>query len=57
MVSVDSTRLLQGLLQANRIVFKDNYPLVFIVQPDGRLTFCSEGYRIGTAELIFKSLE
>ena len=57
MVSVDSTRLLQGLLQANRIVFKDNYPLVFIVQADGRLTFCSEGYRIGTAELIFKSLK
>ena len=56
-VAVDSTRLLQGLLQANRIVFKDNYPLVFIVQADGRLTFCSEGYRIGTAELIFKSLK
>ena len=56
-VAVDSVRLLQQLLTANKIVFKDNYPLVFIVQPDGRLTFRSEGYRIGTAELIFKSLK
>jgi len=37
--------------------FRDNYPLVFIVNKDGNIIFKTEGYRIGTGELIYKSLE
>ncbi|MEG1556733.1 MAG: hypothetical protein RR356_08430, partial [Bacteroidales bacterium] len=36
--------------------FRDNYPVVFIVNKEGDLEFKTEGYRIGTGELIFKSL-
>ncbi|MDR2979904.1 MAG: transglutaminase domain-containing protein [Bacteroidales bacterium] len=36
--------------------FKGNYPLVFIISPDGKVTLKSEGYRIGTGELLLKSL-
>lgn len=37
--------------------FKDNYPLVIIISPEGTVTFKSEGYRIGTGELLYKSLK
>ncbi|MDR0969210.1 MAG: transglutaminase domain-containing protein [Lentimicrobiaceae bacterium] len=36
--------------------FRENYPLVFIVNQQGKLVFKTEGYRIGTGELLFKSL-
>ena len=55
-VEVDSTGLLGRILKQNHILFRDNYPLVFIIRPDGEITFKSEGYRIGTAALVFKSL-
>ena len=57
-LAVDSNGLLLERLAANKICFKNvNRPLVLIVRPDGKVTFRSEGYRIGTAELIFKSLK
>ena len=37
--------------------FRDNYPLVLIINKDGNIIFKTEGYRIGTGELIYKSLE
>jgi hypothetical protein len=37
--------------------FRDNYPVVYIVTPEGELSFKSEGYRIGTGELIHRSLK
>lgn len=37
--------------------FKENYPLVFIISPDGTVYFKSEGYRIGTGGLLYKSLK
>jgi len=36
--------------------FGDNYPVVYIITPKGELTFKTEGYRIGTGELIYRSL-
>ncbi|MBP5613669.1 MAG: transglutaminase domain-containing protein [Bacteroidales bacterium] len=56
-VAVDSNGLLLERLAAEKICFKTvSRPLVLIVRPDGKVTFKSEGYRIGTAELVFKSL-
>lgn len=37
--------------------FRDNYPLIFIINEKGEVTFKSEGYRIGTGELLYKSLK
>lgn len=44
-------------LKTTDTYFRSNYPLVFIINSKGELTFKTEGYRIGTGELIFKSLE
>ncbi|MBQ2489324.1 MAG: transglutaminase domain-containing protein [Bacteroidales bacterium] len=56
-VAVDSNGLLLERLAAEKICFKTvSRPLVLIVRSDGKVTFKSEGYRIGTAELVFKSL-
>ena len=35
--------------------FQNNYPVVLLINPDGTIVFKSEGYRIGTGELILKS--
>lgn len=45
------------LLKDTDQYFRDNYPLVLIVNEKGDITFKTEGYRIGTGELIFKSLQ
>ncbi|MDR3046060.1 MAG: transglutaminase-like domain-containing protein, partial [Bacteroidales bacterium] len=37
--------------------FTDDYPLVFISNKKGEVTFLSEGYRIGTGELLYKTLQ
>ncbi|MDL2297153.1 redoxin domain-containing protein, partial [Bacteroidales bacterium OttesenSCG-928-E04] len=41
----------------NQLEFKDNYPAVYIIEPNGKVIFKSEGYRIGTGELLYKSLK
>lgn len=48
---------MRAMLKDTDQYFRDNYPLVFIVNKDGNLIFKTEGYRIGTGELIYKSLE
>ena len=48
---------MNSILEANQQQFRDNYPLVFIINTKGEITFKTEGYRIGTGELIFKSLK
>jgi hypothetical protein len=48
---------MRAMLKDTDQYFRDNYPLVFIVNKDGSLIFKTEGYRIGTGELIYKSLE
>ncbi|MDL2238570.1 transglutaminase domain-containing protein [Bacteroidales bacterium OttesenSCG-928-K22] len=48
---------MNNILISTKQEFRDNYPLVYIITPEGKLIFKTEGYRIGTGELIFKSLE
>lgn len=35
--------------------FRDNYPVVYLINPDGTIVFKSEGYNIGTGNLILQS--
>lgn len=51
------SNLLQTFVESMQMNFKGDYPLVLIIQGDGKVTFLSEGYRIGTAALIYKSLQ
>ncbi len=44
------------ILQETDQQFQDNYPLIFIVDQKGVICFKSEGYRIGTGDLLYKSL-
>ncbi len=53
----ENSEIMNKLLKEADIYFRDNYPLVFIIDNDGRITFKTEGYRIGTGELIYKSLK
>ncbi len=55
-VTVDCNGLQNQVLTESKQYFRDNYPLIFIVDKGGNLVFKSEGYRIGTAELIYKTL-
>jgi len=52
----DDTMFLNYVLTATNQEFREEYPLVFIVNREGKLVFKSEGYRIGTGELLLKSL-
>lgn len=45
-----------SIIEECDIYFRDNLPLVLVVDEKGDITFKSEGYRIGTGELLFKSL-
>ena len=37
--------------------FRDDYPVVYLINADGAIVFRSEGYRIGTGELLLKSTD
>ena len=52
----ENSKLLNEILTSTDQYFRENFPLVFIVQPDGKLTFKTEGYRIGSGQLIYNSL-
>jgi len=57
-ISIDEdTLFLNYILTATNQYFREEYPLVFIVDKKGELVFKSEGYRIGTGELLLKSLK
>lgn len=51
------SKWMNSILSSTNQEFRDNYPLIFIVNADGGLSFKTEGYRIGTGELIYKSLK
>ena len=56
--TIDKNReLMNSIIKEANFEFKDEYPLVLIIKNDGKITFKSEGYRIGTASLIYKTLE
>ena len=52
----NDSEFMNFILNTTKQVFRENYPLVFIVNKDGNIVFKSEGYRIGTGELLYKSL-
>ena len=45
----------KDIITSADLYFRDDYPMVFLINPDGTIMFKSEGYRIGTGELILKS--
>ena len=55
-VATDTNGLLEKILADTKQQYNDNPPLIFLIDKDGKLFFRSEGYRIGTAELILKEL-
>jgi transglutaminase-like putative cysteine protease len=56
--SIDKdTQFMNYLLNTTNQEFREEYPLVFIVNKEGKLVFKSEGYRIGTGELLLNSLK
>jgi hypothetical protein len=55
-VTTDTNGLMEKILTDTKQQFNDNLPLIFIVEANGKITFRSDGYRIGTAELIYKSM-
>lgn len=44
------------ILSASGLYFRDNFPLIFIVNNRGEIIFHSQGYKIGTADFFYKSL-
>ena len=57
MVTTDDNGLLAKILSDTKQYFRDNFPLIFIMDGKRQLVFKSEGYRIGTAELVYKTLK
>ena len=55
-IATDTNGLMEKILADTKQQYNDNPPLIFIVDENGKITFRSEGYRIGTAELIYKSI-
>ncbi|MBO4615552.1 MAG: Ig-like domain-containing protein [Bacteroidales bacterium] len=55
-VTTDSNGLMDKILRDTKQQYNDNPPLIFIIDSNGKITFRSDGYRIGTAELIYKSI-
>ncbi len=45
----------ENIITSTDQYFRDNFPVVFLINPDGQIVFKSEGYRIGTGELILRS--
>lgn len=50
-------RWIKNITSSLDVEWKDNYPLVLIINSEGEITFKSEGYRIGTGELLYKTIQ
>ena len=48
--------IMNDFLKSTNQSFRDNYPLIYIVNPQGKIIFYSEGYRIGVGDLIWKTV-
>ena len=55
-IATDSNELMDKILRDTKQQYNDNPPLIFIIDSNGKITFRSDGYRIGTAELVYKSI-
>ena len=52
----NESQFMNYILTSTEQEFREEYPLVFIMNREGRLVFKSEGYRIGAGELLLRSL-
>jgi hypothetical protein len=52
----EQSAFLKKLLKDSKLEFKEEYPLLLIINEKGELTSKSEGYRIGAGEMILKGL-
>ncbi len=52
----EQSAFLKKLLKDTQLEFKEEYPLLLIINEKGELTSKSEGYRIGAGEMILKGL-
>jgi transglutaminase-like putative cysteine protease len=55
-VTKNGSVLMDAMLKSANQSFRDNYPLIYIVNKKGEIIFHSEGYRIGIGDLLSKSL-
>lgn len=55
-ITANGKQIMDAFLRAANQSFRDNYPLVYIVNPQGGIVFHSEGYRIGVGDLVWKSV-
>ncbi|HNW49016.1 MAG TPA: hypothetical protein PKK88_04755, partial [Bacteroidales bacterium] len=55
-VTKNGSILMDAMLKSTNQSFRDNYPLIYIVNNKGEIIFYSEGYRIGIGDLLSKSL-
>ena len=56
-VTMDGAQLMNSFLQSTNQAFRDNYPLVYVVNPSGDIIFMSEGYRIGMGDMLWKVIQ
>jgi len=55
-ITEDTDKLLKKILASAGVTFRDNFPLIFIINEKGEIIFHSQGYKIGTVEFLHKSL-
>ena len=55
-ITRQGTEIMNDFLKSTNQSFRDNYPLIYIVNPQGKIIFYSEGYRIGVGDLIWKTV-
>jgi len=48
--------IMEDFLKSTNQSFRDNYPLIYIVDAQGQIIFYSEGYRIGVGDVIWKTV-
>jgi hypothetical protein len=56
-VTTDGAQLMNSFLQSTNQAFRDNYPLVYVVNPNGDIIFMSEGYRIGMGDMLWTVIQ
>ena len=52
----EQSKFMHKLLNDTKQVFKEEYPLLFILNTQGDIILKSEGYRIGAGEMILKEV-
>lgn len=53
----EQSKFMHKILQEAKQDFKEEYPLLLIINERGDITLKSEGYRIGAGEMILKEVK